>query len=106
MSARIEFQRTADPHIIADLQMYETDAGGRKGPALPGWGCPIMISNDHPWQGWDAILLLRDQPIAPGESRRMGIHFIFGEDGASAVREAGKFYLWEGGIVGEGIVVA
>ena len=51
MSARIEFQRTADPHIIADLQMYETDAGGREGPAVPGWGCPIMISNDQPWEG-------------------------------------------------------
>ncbi|HEV2597064.1 MAG TPA: hypothetical protein VGU00_01790 [Sphingopyxis sp.] len=106
MSARIEFQRTADPHLIADVRMYETDAGGRKGPALPGWVCPVMISKDQPLEGWDAFLLLRDQPISPGECRRIGIHFVFGEAGATAAREAGKFYLWEGGFVGEGIVVA
>ena len=106
MSPRIECQRTANPHLIADVQMYETNEDGRKHPALPGWACPIMISKDQPLEGWDAFLLLRDQPISPGESRRLGIHFVFGEAGATAVRKAGKFYLWEGGFVGEGIVVA
>ncbi len=65
-----------------------------------------MISRDHPLIGWDILLLLRDRPIAPGESRRIGFYFLSGEVGAAAVRAAGTFYLWESGFIGEARVIA
>lgn len=104
--SREQIQRSAEPHLVADVTMYETDRGGRRQPAVPGWGCPAMLSQDYPLTGWDVLLLLRDQPIAPGEKRRLGFYFLSGETGAALFRKAGRFYLWEGGFIGEARVVA
>lgn len=38
---RADFLRTAEPDLIADVRMYATADGGRKTPALPGWGVPM-----------------------------------------------------------------
>ena len=52
--------------------------------------------------GWP---LLGDTPIEPGERRRLGFVFLSGEEAAVIMRQAGTFYLWEGGFVGEAKVV-
>lgn len=102
---RAEFLRTAVPNLIAEVRMYATEDGGRKTPAIAGWGVPCMASLAHPLVGWDALLLIGDQPLRPGESRRMGFVFLTGEKGASVMRDAGRFFLWEGRAVGEAYVV-
>lgn len=64
--SRADFQRTAEPQIVADVLMYETAHGGRETAALPGWGYPITVSSEEPWVGFDALPLLRDDPLLPG----------------------------------------
>ena len=50
---------------------------------------------------WDCRLLVGGEPIAPGETRDVGIVFLSPEIGpAFAIAE--KFLLWEGRIIGEG----
>ena len=56
------------PHLVADVVLYSAEAGGRRGPALPGYGCPCMVSKAAPLQGFDAKLLLGDEPLFPGRS--------------------------------------
>jgi hypothetical protein len=55
--------------------------------------------------GRDGWPLLGDATLAPGESRRLGFVFLSGEESASIFRQAGKFFLWEGGFIGEAVVV-
>jgi hypothetical protein len=104
--SREEFQRTAQPQLVADVRMYETADGGRETPALPGWGCPVMVSNTKPWIGYDALPLLRDDPLLPGQKRRLGFVFLTPDLALPVLRDAGRFYLWEGRIVGEADVVS
>jgi hypothetical protein len=103
--SRAEFQRTAQPQLVADVRMYETANGGRETAARPGWGCPVMLSKTKPLRGYDALPLLRDEPLLPGERRRLGFVFLSPDEALSAIRAAGRFYLWEGRFVGEAEVV-
>jgi hypothetical protein len=104
--SRVDFQREAAPQIVADVRMYETADGGRATPAAPGWGCSVMVSDVEPLSGFDALPLLRDQALEPGECRRLGFVFLSSEESVAAIEEAGCFYLWEGRFVGEATVVA
>jgi hypothetical protein len=54
---------------------------------------------------YDAWPLLGDTAIRPGEGRRLGFVFLSGEKTAKLFWDAGKFFLWEGGFIGEAIVV-
>lgn len=85
--------------------MYETADGGRATPAAPGWGCPVMVSNIEPLLGFDALPLLRDQALEPGEHRRLGFVFLSPLEAVAAIEKAGRFYLWEGRFIGEAMVV-
>lgn len=94
------------PDLIADVSLYRTEDGGRKGPTPSDFfGCPCLVSQERPVKGYDARLLLGGRPMSPGERRQAGMKFLTPE-GAEAIRSAGKFYLWERGIIGEGQVVA
>jgi len=104
--SRVEIQREAAPEIVADVRMYETADGGRATPAAPGWGCPVMVSDVEPPVGFDALPLLRDQALEPGECRRSGFVFLLPQEALAAIANAGRFYLWEGRFVGEATVVA
>ena len=99
--ARSINERPAD--LIADVTLYTTENGGRKGPAPSGWGCPAMLYDD-PTIGWDAWPQLGDAWLQLGEKRRVGFVFLSPE-GAETIRQAGRFYLWEGGFIGEAEVV-
>lgn len=102
---RADFLRTAEPDLIADVRMYATADGGRKTPALPGWGCPCVVSLAEPLVGWDAWPILQDDPLRPDASRRVGFVFLSGDEAAAIMRDAGQFFLWEGRAIGEAEVV-
>lgn len=64
-----------------------------------------MVHNRQPLaDGWDAWPLLGDDTLEPGDEKRLGFVF-FTPQGLATMRAAGKFYLWEGGFIGEAIVV-
>lgn len=104
--SRVEIQRDAAPQVVADVRMYETADGGRATPAEPGWGCPVMVSNVERLTGFDALPLLRDQALEPGECRRLGFVFLSPQEAVAAIENAGGFYLWEGRFIGEATVVS
>jgi len=103
--SRSEFLKSVTPHLIADVRMFNTTDGGRKGPAYAGWGCPCMTSKAPPLVGYDAWPLIGDDPLLPGDCRRLGFYFLSYEEAVPGVRQAGRFYLWEGGFIGEAEVV-
>ena len=102
---RAEKLKKMSPQLVADVTLYPTSSGGRKSAVLPGWGCPCYVSNDQRIAGYDGWPLLGDLPIEPGEKRRLGFVFLSGDEIATIMKNAGKFYLWEGRFIGEAIVV-
>jgi hypothetical protein len=64
-----------------------------------------MVSKETPLVGWDAWPLLGDATLEPGDECKLGFVFLTVE-GLEHIRAAGKFYLWEGGFIGEATVVA
>jgi hypothetical protein len=64
-----------------------------------------MVSKSPPLLGYDGWPLL-DEPIEPGEHRRVGFVFVLAEEADEVFRKAGIFYLWEGRFVGEAVVVS
>jgi hypothetical protein len=92
-------------HLIADVTLYRTEDGGRRGPTPAEWfGCLCRLTKDST-PAWDCRLILEGRRLAPGETRRVGICFLSGECAAQIFRHAGKFFLWDMRIVGEAIVV-
>ncbi len=91
------------PHLMADVTLLSTSEGGKTKTALPGWGCPCMIDLVEKI-AYDAHPTL-DSPFAPGESRRVGMVFLMGEEAARLMRNARRSYLWEGKVIGTAVVV-
>jgi hypothetical protein len=91
------------PDLIAEVTLYPTEAGGKTAPALPGFHCPCVVSRTPPWVGHAAKMLL-DEPLHPGEKRRVGFAFSLRES-VEVILDARQFFLWEGRIVGEASVV-
>lgn len=85
--------------------MYKTADGGRKGPAFAGWACPCMASKMEPLFGYEGIPLIGDLPLLPGQNRKLGFFFPSFEDAVPLLRIAKRFYLWEGGFVGEAVII-
>jgi hypothetical protein len=93
------------PQLIADVTLYPTEQGGLRGPTGPDWfGCPCKVHKED-IDSWDCRILLQGQPLSPGETRRAGMVFLSGNKAANIFREAGKFFLWERGIIGEARVM-
>jgi hypothetical protein len=105
--SRADQLKTMLPQLKADVTLYPSSAGGRAGPVFPGWGCPCCLSKDTPivaaYDGWP---LLGELSFAPGDHRRLGFVFLSGEETAALFRKAGSFFLWEGGFIGEAVVVS
>lgn len=98
--------RDARQDLVADVWLYPTDQGGRRQPVFSGWGCPCkttLAPEDQAWDGWP---ILGGVELKPGETGRFGWMFLSGETAASKMREAGQFYLWEGRIIGEAVVIS
>jgi hypothetical protein len=103
--SRAEKLKGMSPQLIADVTLYRSVDGGRRTSAQPGWGCPCCLSKDAPIVGYDGWPLVGDTALEPGERRRLGFVFLSGDETAKLLRDAGKFFLWEGGFVGDAIVV-
>jgi hypothetical protein len=74
---------------------------------VPRPGLPLLSFQKTPIvAAYDTWPLLGDTAIQPRESRRLGFEFLSGETAAKLFRDAGKFFLWEGGFIGEAIVVS
>lgn len=93
------------PNLFADVTLYPTDRGGRAGSTPSNWfGC-LCTKDQHARENWDCRLLLDGAPLAPGESRRVGIVFLSGQEAANDLRKTGKFFLRDGRIIGEAVIV-
>jgi hypothetical protein len=97
--------RRARQDLIADVWLYPTDQGGKLQPVFSGWGYPCKTTLDPEEPAWDGWPTLGEAELRPGETGRFGWMFLSGDQAASTMRQAGKFYLWEGRIIGEAVVV-
>lgn len=89
------------PHLIADVTLYPTGQGGRRGPTQSDWFSCLCKVRREDANAWDCRILMQGNPLSPGETRRAGVIFLSGERAASIFRIAGKFFLWELRIIGE-----
>jgi hypothetical protein len=94
------------PHLVADVVLYATGDGGARLTKHLGWGCLCSPSKSNDGTLFHDAWLLLDLPLAPGERRRIGFIFLAGEESTSVLRDAGKFYLWEGHLIGEATFVS
>lgn len=111
---RAERLRQLTPAFVADLTLYATQDGGRKQPLYLGFCCPCFLDNIDLKPGlegattnppaYSACPLLGEEPIQPGESRRVGFVTLSPES-AEVLATAGRFYLWDGRYIGEAKVV-
>jgi hypothetical protein len=105
--SNIEYLKSSKPELVVDLTLYPTEQGGRKSSVRLGWGSPCTIQHERgdEWVCWDGWPLLGDTVLAPGESCRVGYIFSNGQKAIEALSVNGKFYLWEGRLIGEAIIV-
>ena len=97
--------KDVSPELTAEITLYPTEQGGRKGPTPPDWfGCPCFISKEH-LDGLDCCILPQGMPLSRDETRRVGMVLLSPDIVIPALRRAGKSYLWEGHVIGEGIPV-
>jgi len=90
------------PDVVATIELAPLENGGRASPMPARWfGC-VMVANGRNHD----ILLRLTQPLNAGESCRVGIDFLDPNTALSHVRIGATFGLWEGGIVGQGLVEA
>ena len=90
------------PELFAEVTLYPT--GGRRGPIIgPKYGCPCKLAKDAP-DARDCRILLEGKPLLLGTPRKVGFVFL-SRDSADIFKAARRFYLWEGGIIGEATVV-
>jgi hypothetical protein len=89
------------PQLTVELSLYDAAFSTRRGPILPGWGCPCIVDPDMRSHGWDGYPILGDEPMQLGETRVVGYVFLSGTEAASALSRNPKFFLWESGLVGE-----
>lgn len=65
-----------------------------------------MVSEKEPLIGYDALPLIGDEPLLPGETRQLGFVFLSHDEAVPIIRAAGRFFLWEGRFVGEAIILS
>jgi hypothetical protein len=97
--------KNIEPQLIADVTLYASSQGGLLVSTSAEWfGCLCKVKKAD-FHGWDCRILLNGIPLVPGETRRVVFIFLSGEEAARTIRQAGRFYLWEGRIIGEAEVV-
>jgi len=100
------------PQLRVELSLYPEETSARSYPIPPGWSCPCFAVKD-PFENRraqspanDGAPILVDGPMQLGETRE--VDFIFplaGKDAVPLVEKVTKFYLWEGGYIGEADVL-
>ena len=107
MNRRADQLRSMEPQLIVDLWLYPREGGGRTKPISLGWGSPCTIQSEEGsgWVAYDGWPLLGEDALAPGERRRVGYVFLSGGQAVDYLKGAPKFYVCEGRIVGEAVIV-
>lgn len=105
--SRAEMLKSKKPELIVDLTLYPSERGGPSFPKMLGWSSPCTIQHERGdgWVGYDGWPLLGDEPISPGETRRVGYVFLSGQEVVNYQKAADRFYIWEGRIIGEAKIV-
>lgn len=86
-------------HFMIDLTLYPTSEGGRREAiARDNFATPCKLTSEDDML-YDCRLRLFGQVILPGETKRVGIRFLWDEH-APLFREARKFYLSDSRIYG------
>lgn len=109
---RAAFLASQPPHLRVSLWLYPIDASSRSTPILPGWMCPCFAVKD-PFENRrakapasDGAPILLNDLMELGETREVDFVFpLSGKDAVPLVEKSPKFYLWEGGYVGEADVL-
>jgi hypothetical protein len=90
------------PDFVATITLYPSNRGGRRQTIVGEWfECPCKFAEGD-FTAWDCRILNKGEPFAPGETKQFGIKFLTPE-AAPLFRVVKKFYLWEGGIIGEAV---
>ena len=93
------------PDFIAEMTLYETEAGGRRGPLIGETHRFPLFPNVNEHVGYEAVMLLHGlTPWRPGETRRVPIVVLNKEAILPDFHEGRRFWFWEGGFKGEGVV--
>ena len=93
-----------EPELIADLYLYPTEDGGPKLPISEGYRCPSYSRKDNRENGWTCFPHVGDEPLAPGQKRRVRLSFLLPE-AAEEMQKTGKVYLWNARYIGEATIV-
>ncbi|MES2803916.1 MAG: hypothetical protein V4654_15595 [Bdellovibrionota bacterium] len=91
-------------HILADIVLYSSENGGRKGPTpTKSFGCPLQILDKL----FDCRFILENLgSLFPGdEKHRIPVIFLSPGEALNFFGLGSKFKIWELGIIGEGRVV-
>ena len=88
--------------LTVDVILYAREAGGRPDPITDiGYGCSCKATLGGRTSYNCRINFYNRYPVYPGETRRADVFFLTGEDAESFFLAAGKFYLYEEGLIGE-----
>ena len=93
---------TPKPEIVVEITLLPTALGGRKGPILEGEYRGVLgVGAEHfsvrffvPYEGG----------ISPGETKAFGVQFLVPEAAPPLFAPGTQFTVWEGGVIGQGIV--
>jgi len=82
------------PHIIAEIQLYPTEAGGRSGPTpTDKFGCLFEIEGEY----FDCRLFLEGVgPLSPGQTAAVPIVFLRPDLVNPSLTISRSFHLWDG----------
>ncbi len=92
--------------VLATIYLYHTTHGGKKFPITSEYfGCPVSFEKSTK-QGYDCRIYLYDiKIISPGDiCANIPIKFLDWDTVKFLIASNKRFYLWEGGFIGEGIV--
>jgi hypothetical protein len=104
LESRADKLKATSPDLVVHLTLYPTEAGGRKSPFPPGLSC-LCCADKSAASGWDGCPQLGDEPLYPGQTRRVGFIFLSGQEAAAALSKSAKFYLRENRLIGEAQIV-
>lgn len=88
--------------IIARVNFFKTEEGGRKGPTREDWfGCPCKINGKL----YDCRLFLYDiGKVFPGDIVTVPIKFLFSKNVMAFLKVNNKIELWDGRVFASGTV--
>lgn len=85
------------PDILAEIYLYPTEEGGRKGPTPPTfYGCPLYINENY-----YSFRIFLNGSVAPGEKAIGPVKFLIPEMVIPKIKVGNTYKMWESGFKGE-----